>query len=967
MNKTMSNKIIALILAFSMALSGISWADTEIFHNNLQPQPSVFNQSIESMALITVKILLEIMPQDIFTKDNILNFFPIYGDTKARITIDPRNRKDQEVKVQFRIGNKSVNVIVNLEDNTVKLEKDTEIAAVESINVGQDKRVLYLGKGKEPAREIQLPEIPAFKDETSITDYISKLWLIPVLLFTTGFSFDGGLTLARFFSSPAGWTLITVVSVIMINQIWEYIDRRKDFNAFYETLIEKLRSNNMNEEAIKRVTKRIVGRIAKVLIMARDSREQKQWMAPILEDLEINSSNKGIMVREMRKLVAGQEVERRRNIGKILVTRRNFLLGSIGAGIMAFITRKVIIPVKELPKRISFYFASHSIASDIMEVKPFIIDGIKKAKNAWYEPIYVGEWVDNLNLGNRIFEQLTRYWSASSRSKEDPEAYHNRIRAIISEMAKTPDLVREYEDTYVGRKKKLERDYRKGIFSGPVTIKRQFSEYSKAEFGLWEDISKAGGRLIFEEMGLENTLIGEYKRVMRSLAFENLTLYGDLEDFIFLYREHMVLDAEFDKNREEKYKDRIKSIFDEYKADNPWVFVHIGGKHNLMAGDYTGSTYKVNQWATDKMGKYSRLGSSRIDVGSMSDEAVRRYAFVILLSDFIFQANSREDYVDKTIIIQEILKGIPIDELDRMMMDAVSRSYNPNLSGSNRLNLVIFREDIKTRLKEKIADDNVRKRFEKLFSSSMNMNKPAPGVTPVALAAILSKTVNGDEDVDKDKADVNFPGMETLEDKALTLYELLFSILLNKKMILLFEDNIANPSEGRPFGRFLDLVNSMKKDEKYKVLLNRLSTDTFDRETAVDKLLLHARDVNKEIFVFTKEDTRSVIKSFESAQNVHLGYIDDKTFSGDAYYPLPEIVLIRLAQYLFPSILQEGMNQVINSNISGGSVTLSDINIQSIVKEGNVLIFNLLPDAERLDRQDLVRKYAAFSRAMKAV
>jgi hypothetical protein len=105
-----------------------------------------------------------------------------------------------------------------------------------------------------------------------------------------------------------------------------------------------------------------------------------------------------------------------------------------------------------------------------------------------------------------------------------------------------------------------------------------------------------------------------------------------------------------------------------------------------------------------------------------------------------------------------------------------------------------------------------------------------------------------------------------------------------------------------------------------------------------------------EIFVFARSAERSSLETIEA--KVHAAYIDENGFPADAYYPLPDIVAITLARYLVP----ESINEV--------RPILEQLNIRSIIEEGGILIFTLLPHAQEHKTQDLIKRYAILKEVL---
>ncbi|MFH1878030.1 MAG: hypothetical protein ABH883_04415 [Candidatus Omnitrophota bacterium] len=112
--------------------------------------------------------------------------------------------------------------------------------------------------------------------------------------------------------------------------------------------------------------------------------------------------------------------------------------------------------------------------------------------------------------------------------------------------------------------------------------------------------------------------------------------------------------------------------------------------------------------------------------------------------------------------------------------------------------------------------------------------------------------------------------------------------------------------------------------------------------------------------VFSPQEKESEYRTFENARikdpdKWDLTCIDEKGFPENAYYPLMEIVTIRLAEFLWPGLVIDKLKD------------LEKLNIRNIKKEKNYMVFYLLPDAKLMDPRELAAKYATLSRIMKAV
>jgi len=176
----------------------------------------------------------------------------------------------------------------------------------------------------------------------------------------------------------------------------------------------------------------------------------------------------------------------------------------------------------------------------------------------------------------------------------------------------------------------------------------------------------------------------------------------------------------------------------------------------------------------------------------------------------------------------------------------------------------------------------------------------------------------------------------------------LLSVLTEKKVVLLFEDGIGKSNSNK----ILDVVRvikQLKKDPRYKGFLKNLVIQKASSKK-IARTIDKYRGVNTEVFLFARNSEREVLKNIES--RTHATYIDEKEYDSNCYYPLAEIVTISLSQYIDASTLD---------NIKG---LLEELHIADSSKPGGPIIFTLLPDAEKFDRQDLIKKFAALKRAL---
>ncbi len=190
--------------------------------------------------------------------------------------------------------------------------------------------------------------------------------------------------------------------------------------------------------------------------------------------------------------------------------------------------------------------------------------------------------------------------------------------------------------------------------------------------------------------------------------------------------------------------------------------------------------------------------------------------------------------------------------------------------------------------------------------------------------------------------------METAEGTASNFVDKLCSVLASKKIVLIFENKIGGANSSIILDVFEE-IKRLKKTPKYKRFLKNLRIITASSKKCSKKANKYL-DKNTEVFIFARDSARGNLGKIKP--KVHLTYINEEEYSWDTYYPLAEIVAITLSQYLDPNTLD---------NIKD---LLEGLNIAAAPLGGGPIIFTLLPDAAKYNKQDLIRKYAALKRAL---
>jgi len=186
------------------------------------------------------------------------------------------------------------------------------------------------------------------------------------------------------------------------------------------------------------------------------------------------------------------------------------------------------------------------------------------------------------------------------------------------------------------------------------------------------------------------------------------------------------------------------------------------------------------------------------------------------------------------------------------------------------------------------------------------------------------------------------------EGLAFSFRNKLVSMLTTRKVILAFEKGLGDANSSLILEVFEE-IKKLKKDPKYKRFLKNLIIINAPSEKLAGEIGKHM-DKNTEAFLFARSSKREDLKKIEP--KVHSTYIDESEYEWDMYYPLVEMVTIALSQRIDPDTIK---------NIK---TLLKDLNIAAELPPDGTIIFKLLPPAERYDKQDLIKKYAALKRAL---
>jgi hypothetical protein len=207
------------------------------------------------------------------------------------------------------------------------------------------------------------------------------------------------------------------------------------------------------------------------------------------------------------------------------------------------------------------------------------------------------------------------------------------------------------------------------------------------------------------------------------------------------------------------------------------------------------------------------------------------------------------------------------------------------------------------------------------------------------------------------------------EEMLLSLIEEMLSLGFNKEVVLAFDSQIGADQAVNPLDSVLAALANLKQNPKFKKMLKKLKIITAspgNMRSAIEK----EAGKDAEVFVFARRSEQENLSGLERDKRVHATYIGEideegKEFGNRAYYPLAEMVVISIAQAIAPVIAGNEATAVLK--VPGlEDINLNEINIESVILRDNTLLFTLLPDAKELDKSELMQRYAALKRFLKA-
>jgi hypothetical protein len=221
---------------------------------------------------------------------------------------------------------------------------------------------------------------------------------------------------------------------------------------------------------------------------------------------------------------------------------------------------------------------------------------------------------------------------------------------------------------------------------------------------------------------------------------------------------------------------------------------------------------------------------------------------------------------------------------------------------------------------------------------------------PANVRSVLSTTVEKVRPMQSESQKI-LRDLTQVDETARNIVEMIFSYMLTKKVVLAFDDKMGG-LQAQSMIALLEGLKELKDNPKYREFLKNLVIVKSQPEKMAARLDNYMKD-GYEVFVFARSTEKETLKAIEA--KAHFTYIGEDGFPADAYYPLPAIVAITLARYLVPESIDEVVQNI---------EKLKELNIKSIIEDGSVLIFTLLPHAQQHSTQDLIKRYAILKEVL---
>ena len=309
--------------------------------------------------------------------------------------------------------------------------------------------------------------------------------------------------------------------------------------------------------------------------------------------------------------------------------------------------------------------------------------------------------------------------------------------------------------------------------------------------------------------------------------------------------------------------------------------------------------------------------------------------------------------------MKTIAFSAPGIERTKVAIEIKQRIYRQRLNrkGLKKYLLKLFRRDVKPYtipLKDIENYTGTYKLPWKQFCELMDNNftefhlhpeKFIPKDTEVdLLKRPLPKTEANDMAVEKENSvEVFYP-----KELAIKYKERIFSEVFDKRVVFVFDKDIAGTQESAPMKRLIEMLEEMKDDPVYKRLLAnflvlRSSVNKMDRK--LDKYL---QDKHTAVYVFAKGTDQTMEKLGNLSSKAKMIYLKENGIRSRAYYPIAEVAILSLMLIANEENLDPKYNR------------FAEVNIGDITEKDGALIFTFLDDAKEYDKGELLKKYAAM-------
>jgi len=196
-------------------------------------------------------------------------------------------------------------------------------------------------------------------------------------------------------------------------------------------------------------------------------------------------------------------------------------------------------------------------------------------------------------------------------------------------------------------------------------------------------------------------------------------------------------------------------------------------------------------------------------------------------------------------------------------------------------------------------------------------------------------------------------GLTNPENVSKNFISAIASACVTRKVVLAFDKKIRN----RKALGFLKELRELKRDERFKKLFQNLIIITENTEELPHALGQYTQEPNVQAFMFTQAGAMAVLKDIAAEENVQAVYIDDTKLPDDNYYPLAEIVLLTLAEYLTMDTILDNLAERLDK--LGIEKDMVNLDVSSIKRdEAGALIFSLVPNIKEYDTDERASRSA---------